>query len=148
MKSSNCASVPDNTIVFTVEKRHRTRCQYFATIDDRVQIPLHERVESSLVRCIIASVRATRRRSMNPAIENAAEKNKLADDLLRGADQIADFLFGEPGQRRKVYYLAETSRLPVFRLGSKLCARRSVLIAWIASQEKRGWQSEGTSASP
>jgi hypothetical protein len=39
---------------------------------------------------------------MNPAIENAAEKNKLADDLLRGADQIADFLFGEPGQRRKV----------------------------------------------
>ena len=47
-----------------------------------------------------------------------------------------------PKLRRKVYYLAETSRLPVFRIGSKLCARRSVLIAWIASQEKRGWHHE------
>jgi hypothetical protein len=27
----------------------------------------------------------------------------------------------------------------VFRLGSKLCARPSVLMAWIASQEGRGW---------
>ena len=29
------------------------------------------------------------------------------------------------GQRRKVYHLAETSRLPIFRLGSVLCARRT-----------------------
>jgi hypothetical protein len=78
---------------------------------------------------------------MNSANKNAVQGIGLADDLLRGADQISGFLFGEPGQRRKVYYLAETSRLPVFRLGSKLCARRSVLIAWIASQEKRGWHS-------
>jgi hypothetical protein len=64
---------------------------------------------------------------------------KLAQDLLRGADEIADFLFGDARQRRKVYHLAETSRIPVFRLGSKLCARPSVLMAWIASQEVRGW---------
>jgi hypothetical protein len=64
---------------------------------------------------------------------------KLAQDLLRGADEIADFLFGDARQRRKVYHLAETSRIPVFRLGSKLCARPSVLMAWIASQEGRGW---------
>jgi hypothetical protein len=70
---------------------------------------------------------------MNSAIKASAQDDKLANDLLRGADQIADFLFGEPGQRRKVYHLAETSRLPVFRLGTKLCARRSVLMAWTNS---------------
>jgi hypothetical protein len=61
----------------------------------------------------------------------------LAEDLLRGADEIADFIFGARGSRRQVYYLAETSRLPVFRLGSVLCARRSVLMQWIAKQESR-----------
>lgn len=64
----------------------------------------------------------------------------LADDLLRGAEAISEFLFGDKILRRKVYHLAETSRLPVFRLGSVLCARRSVLIAWIAEQEQRARQ--------
>lgn len=62
---------------------------------------------------------------------------ELAEDLLRGADEIAEFIFGKRGGRRKIYYLAETSHLPVFRLGSVLCARRSVLIRWIAGQESR-----------
>lgn len=61
----------------------------------------------------------------------------LAEDLLRGADEIAEFIFGERGSRRKVYYLAECTRLPVFRLGSVLCARRSVLLSWISGQENR-----------
>jgi predicted kinase len=63
----------------------------------------------------------------------------LADDLLRGAEAIADFLYGDPTQRRKVYHLAETSRLPIFRLGSVLCARRTVLLHWINQQEQRGY---------
>ena len=84
---------------------------------------------------------------MSSAPKSSMQNGKLAHDLLRGADQIADFLFDDAGQRRKVYHLAETSRLPVFRLGSKLCARRSVLMAWIASQEKRGWQSEAMATS-
>lgn len=65
--------------------------------------------------------------------------NELADDLLRGADQIAEFIFGKKVRsgRRKIYYLAETSHLPVFRLGAVLCARRSVLLRWIAGQESR-----------
>jgi hypothetical protein len=63
--------------------------------------------------------------------------NELADDILRGADAIAEFIFGERGSRRKVYYLAECSRLPVFRLGSVLCARKSVLLQWISGQESR-----------
>jgi hypothetical protein len=61
----------------------------------------------------------------------------LADDILRGADEIAKFIFGERGSRRKVYYLAECTRIPIFRLGSVLCARRSVLLNWIAGQESR-----------
>jgi hypothetical protein len=63
--------------------------------------------------------------------------NDLADDILRGADEIAAFIFGGRGSRRKVYYLAECSRLPVFRLGSVLCARKSVLLQWISGQERR-----------
>jgi hypothetical protein len=64
----------------------------------------------------------------------------FAADLLRGADQIAEFLFGDPTQRRKVYHLAATSRLPAFRLGSLWCARRSTLLEWVAAQEQRGWK--------
>lgn len=64
----------------------------------------------------------------------------LSGDLLRGADAIAEYLYGDAGQRRKVYHLAETSRLPIFRLGSVLCARRSILIEWIAEQERRAWR--------
>ena len=62
----------------------------------------------------------------------------LADDLLRGADEIAEFLFGKRGgSRRKVYYLAECTKIPIFRIGSVLCARRSVLLDWIKKQESR-----------
>jgi hypothetical protein len=63
--------------------------------------------------------------------------HELADDILHGADEIAAFIFGARGSRRKVYYLAECARLPVFRLGTMLCARRSVLMRWIAGQESR-----------
>jgi hypothetical protein len=51
----------------------------------------------------------------------------LADDILRGADEIAEFIFGPRGSRRKVYYLAECTKLPIFRLGSR----------WIEGQEER-----------
>lgn len=69
-----------------------------------------------------------------PAVDAAGS---LASDLLRGAEEIAEFLYGARNRRRSVYHLAETSQLPVFRLGSQLCARRSVMLAWIAAQEKR-----------
>lgn len=62
----------------------------------------------------------------------------LAPDLLRGAHQIAAFLYGSAAERKKVYHLVQTARLPVFRLSSLLCARRSVLLAWIEEQESRG----------
>lgn len=58
-------------------------------------------------------------------------------DILRGADRIAEELFGHAKYRRKVYHLAATGNLPVFRLGSTLCARRSTLIAYIEEQERQ-----------
>ena len=58
----------------------------------------------------------------------------LADDLLKGADAIAEFM---GLNRRQIYHLAEKSRLPVFRLGSVLCARKSTLTTWIGDQERR-----------
>lgn len=67
---------------------------------------------------------------------------RVSEDILRGADQIAEFIFGSSKDRRKVYHLAEKSKLPVFRLGSLLCARRSVLTGWIAAQEARSTQGD------
>jgi|GEM_PF-1592548 len=67
----------------------------------------------------------------------AASLNLRADDILEGAAAIAEYLFGSRDLRRKVYYLAETSKLPVFRLGSVLCARKSVLVGFIKGQEKQ-----------
>jgi hypothetical protein len=74
---------------------------------------------------------------MEPHTVSNNTPHELADDLLRGANEIAKFIFGARGSRRKVYYLAECTRIPVFRLGSVLCARRSVLLNWIAGQESR-----------
>jgi hypothetical protein len=64
----------------------------------------------------------------------------LADDLLRGADAIATFVFGSPKHRRKVYYYATDAkmRMPVFRIGAIICARKSTLIEWIERQEQVG----------
>lgn len=61
----------------------------------------------------------------------------IADDLLRGADEIAEFVFGSKQHRRKVYYLTgdAKTRMPHFRIGSVLCARKSTLLAWIERQE-------------
>jgi hypothetical protein len=71
----------------------------------------------------------------------AIDDASLADDLLRGAEAIATELFGDPGGKRKIYHLtseiAPHLRLPVFRLGAIICARRSTLRAWIAAQENR-----------
>ena len=70
-----------------------------------------------------------------PAVSDQFQRLSLADDPLRGAGKIADHIYGDPRHRRKVYHLAQTKRLPVFHLGSTLCARRSTLIAWIEDQE-------------
>jgi len=62
---------------------------------------------------------------------------EFAKDLLRGAEEIAQFLYGDRKLRRKVYHLVATSTLPVFRLGSMICARESTLLDWVRDQEER-----------
>jgi hypothetical protein len=48
----------------------------------------------------------------------------LADDLLRGACAIAEFTgFDE----RQVYHLHERKKLPTFKIGATICARKSEL---------------------
>jgi hypothetical protein len=63
-----------------------------------------------------------------------AEPCPLADDMIRGADAIAEWM---GLNRRQIYHLAATSRLPVFKMGSILCARKSRLMDWIKEQEER-----------
>ncbi len=74
---------------------------------------------------------------VNPANETSCPQ--LSDDLLRGADEIATFMFGHAKHRRKVYYLTgeATRGLPHFKIGSLICARKSTLLRWIAEQENR-----------
>jgi hypothetical protein len=95
---------------------------------------MHERVDSSTAVGRIAMI--------SPTVPKPDLSQELADDLLRGADEIAEFIFGNRSHRRKVYYLAECTRLPLFRLGSVLCARRSVLLNWISGQEGRAYPAE------
>lgn len=59
------------------------------------------------------------------------------DRFLRGADAIAEHIFGDRSNKRKVYYLAECTRIPIFRLGSTLCLRPAAYRRWIEGQEAR-----------
>ena len=72
-------------------------------------------------------------------VQRTTAEPRLGDDLLRGADAIAEFLFGDRRERRKVYYLTGETRvqLPHFRLGSTICARKSTLVRWIEASEAR-----------
>jgi excisionase family DNA binding protein len=54
-------------------------------------------------------------------------------DLLSGADAIAAYIGVKP---RRIYHLAETRRIPVFRIGTTLCARRSTLLRWVEEMER------------
>ena len=71
-----------------------------------------------------------------PARARVAKPN-VSRDLLRGAREIAVFLFGTATARRRVYDLHAEGLLPTFNLGKSICARRSSLMAWIETQERR-----------
>ncbi len=77
---------------------------------------------------------------MNPPFTNTTSTDTatIGDDLLHGAEAIAVFVFGNGKHRRKVYYYASDAkvRMPVFRIGNVICARKSKLIAWIEAQER------------
>lgn len=58
--------------------------------------------------------------------------NRPADDILHGAEEIATFLRLD---KRAAYHAVAQGHLPVFRIGAKICARKSTLLTWIESQE-------------
>lgn len=62
-----------------------------------------------------------------------SHNDNIASDTLYGAAAVASFL-GLP--RRAVYHAVSTGRLPVFRIGETVAARKSTLLAWIAEQEQ------------
>lgn len=70
----------------------------------------------------------------------------LGGDMLRGAEAISEFLFGTATDRRKVYHLASTGVIPCFNLGAIVCARKSVLMQWVAEQEAKGTKSRAREA--
>jgi hypothetical protein len=57
---------------------------------------------------------------------------QLADDLLQGADSIAKFM---GVTRRQAYHFVADGRIPTFRIGAIICARKSTILNWIAQQE-------------
>jgi hypothetical protein len=61
----------------------------------------------------------------------------FADDILRGAGEIALYMFGDKTLRRRVYHLAATSNFPAFKMGALICVRKSVVLEWIEDQERR-----------
>jgi hypothetical protein len=72
---------------------------------------------------------------MNSPVRPANEA-PLADDLLKGAAQIAAFLFGDAkNDRRRIYWLAQNQSLPVFKIRGRIHARRSTLQRWIREKE-------------
>ena len=68
---------------------------------------------------------------------NDRTSDKAEERVIRGAEAIAEFIFGDRSHRHKVYYLAECSKIPIHRLGSTLCLRPSAYKSWIESQEHR-----------
>jgi hypothetical protein len=71
-----------------------------------------------------------------PDATRPPESLALADDLLVGASAIAAFMFGTAKERRRVYWLVENGRLPVFKLGSTICARKSTILRVVAQRER------------
>lgn len=61
-----------------------------------------------------------------------ADNENISSDTLYGAAAVAQFM-GLP--RRAVYHAVAAGRLPVFRIGETVAARKSTLVAWIADQE-------------
>ncbi len=82
--------------------------------------------------------RETRHEETHSTAEGPSDQPDLSDDLLVGANAIAEFMFGDPHKRRQVYHLAQTGQLPIFKLSANLCARKSRLLDWIEEQEEQG----------
>jgi hypothetical protein len=66
----------------------------------------------------------------SPARQGKISSDRLADDLLTGIRAIAQYT-GE--SERRTEYLAERNLIPVFRIGKRICARKSELAETFSS---------------
>jgi hypothetical protein len=67
----------------------------------------------------------------------------LASDLLHGADEIAQYIYGysadekaAESNRRRVYHATDKHGLPAFKLGGTITARKSTILKWIEGREQ------------
>ena len=65
-------------------------------------------------------------------------QNEADADLLYGVPAIAAFLGLSV---RQAWHQCESKRLPIFKLGNIICARRSSIAAWLAECEAAARQS-------
>ena len=65
------------------------------------------------------------------------QDHDFASDLLRGASAIAGFMFGETDtrHRRVIYEWSEGGKIPTFKIGATICARKSTLREHVAALE-------------
>ncbi len=59
--------------------------------------------------------------------------DNLADDILEGADKIAEFM---GWNRRRVFYAADQKLIPTFKIGNHVCAKKSTLRKHFEDLEK------------
>jgi excisionase family DNA binding protein len=57
----------------------------------------------------------------------------MNSDILKGSKAIAAWL---GISERTIRHQVSNGRLPIFRIGAAICARKSTLTAWIADQER------------
>jgi hypothetical protein len=71
-------------------------------------------------------------------MEKAMSDNnpEFAQDLLRGADEIAEFLFGDRKLRRRVYHLSTCTNVPLFKLGAWSAAEGPCFSAGYTSRRR------------
>ena len=65
------------------------------------------------------------------------QPSEKAEQPLHGAEAIAQYIFGDRKARRRVYYLAECSKLPIYGFCATLYLRPSAYRLWIETQEAR-----------
>ena len=77
--------------------------------------------------------------------DSRQRSGELAEDLLRGAEAIATFIFGEAdsakkaeANRRRTYHAISKGQIPTFRIGSIIHARKSSILKSIEKQEHEG----------
>ena len=72
------------------------------------------------------------------ATDTTATWPRLADDLIEGAEEIAEFFFGDRSlkSRTRVFYHAGEIDPAHLQGWAKLAARRSSLLQWVAEREE------------